>query len=80
MFNLLSIAALSIFGSVITLFIYYELIHRAGAIFASSSTYIIPFFALMWGFFNGEKVSMIHLYGLFIILLGVYLSSLRKRK
>jgi drug/metabolite transporter (DMT)-like permease len=80
MFGLLLIALLALFGSVITLFIYYELIHHSGAIFASSSTYIIPFFALMWGIFDGEKVSMIHFYSLLIILAGVYLSSRRKIK
>ena len=80
MFSLLAVVVLAVFGSVITLFIYYELIHYAGAIFASSSTYIIPFFALMWGIFNAEKISMIHLYSLLIILAGVYLASLRKKK
>ena len=80
MSSLLSVAVLALFGSVITLFIYYELIHRAGAIFASSSTYIIPFFALMWGFFYGENVRIIHLYSLLVILLGVYLSGMKRRK
>ena len=65
-FSLFFITILAVFGSVITLFIYYELIHHAGAIFASSSTYIIPFFALMWGIFNNENISMIHLYSLII--------------
>jgi drug/metabolite transporter (DMT)-like permease len=77
--GLLIIAVLALFGSVITLFIYYELIHHTGAVFASSSTYIIPFFALMWGILDGENVNKIHLYCLIIILLGVYLSSKRKK-
>ena len=77
--SLLSITILALFGSVITLFVYYELIHRAGAIFASSSTYIIPFFALMWGIFNNEKINTIHLYSLIVILLGVYMTNIRQK-
>jgi drug/metabolite transporter (DMT)-like permease len=78
--SLIAVAVLAIFGSVITLFVYYELIHRAGAIFASSSTYIIPFFALLWGLLNHEKINTIHLYSLLVILAGVYLSSMKRKK
>lgn len=76
--SLLAVLTLAIFGSVILLFIYNNLIHKAGAIFASSSTYVIPFFALMWGLMDNEIISSIHIYSLIIILLGVYLSSLRR--
>ncbi|MGE0079490.1 MAG: DMT family transporter [Bacteroidales bacterium] len=76
--SLLAVLTLSTFASVILLFIYNNLIHSAGAIFASSSTYIIPFFALMWGLLDNEHISTIHLYSLLIILAGVYLSSLRR--
>lgn len=77
-----SIAAtvvLATFGSVISLFVFNNLIHKTGAIFASSVTYIIPFFALMWGVLDGERISSIHIYSLLIILTGVYLSSLRRK-
>ncbi|BDX38790.1 permease [Tenuifilaceae bacterium CYCD] len=76
--SLLAVLTLATFGSVILLFIYNNLIHKAGAIFASSSTYVIPFFALMWGLMDNEIISSIHIYSLVIILLGVYLSSLRR--
>jgi len=72
-----AIFILALFGSGLSLFLYYNLIHRCGAIFASSTTYIIPLFALMWGVLDGEKISIIHLYSLLIILVGVYLSSFR---
>lgn len=76
--SLLAVLTLATFGSVILLFIYNNLIHKAGAIFASSSTYIIPFFALMWGLLDNEQISTIHIYSLLTILVGVYLSSLRR--
>lgn len=76
--SLTSVFILALFGSALSLILYNNLIHHCGAIFASSTTYIVPFFALMWGIFDGEIISMIHLYGLGIILTGVYLSSFRK--
>ena len=77
--SLLAILTLALFGSVLSLFVYYNLIHRAGPVFAASSTYVVPFFALLWGVMDGENIYAIHLYSLLIILLGVYLSSLRKK-
>jgi len=70
---------LALFGSVLSLFVYYNLIHRAGPVFASSATYVVPFFALLWGIWDGEAIRSIHIYCLLIILLGVYLSSLRRK-
>jgi len=76
--SLMAVLTLSVFASVILLFIYNNLIHKAGPIFASSATYIIPFFALMWGMMDNERVSTLHLISLLIILCGVYLASLRR--
>lgn len=78
--SLFAVLTLAVFGSVITLMIFYNLIHKTGTIFASSSTYIIPFFALMWGLLDNEIISSIHFYCLLIILAGVYLSSIKKSK
>ena len=77
--SLIAILTLALFGSVLSLFVYYNLIHRAGPVFAASATYVVPFFALLWGIMDGENIYAIHLYSLLIILLGVYLSSLRKK-
>lgn len=77
--SLFAVFVLALFGSVITLFIYYNLIHKAGVIFSASTTYIIPFFALMWGLLDGEVIGVIHLLCLVLILFGVYLSSRRRK-
>ena len=77
--SLIAILTLATFGSVLTLFVYYSLIQRAGPVFAASATYIVPFFALLWGVLDGEPISSIHIYCLLIILLGVYLSSLGRK-
>jgi drug/metabolite transporter (DMT)-like permease len=45
--SFLAVLFLAIFGSVITSIIYFNLIHKTGAIFPSLATYIMPFFALI---------------------------------
>lgn len=77
--SLVATLTLSLFGSVITLFVFNGLVHKAGPIFASSVTYIIPIFALMWGILDGEILSLLQVISMVIIILGVYLSSLRRR-
>jgi drug/metabolite transporter (DMT)-like permease len=77
--SLTAILILAVLCSVVSLFVYYDLIHRAGPIFASSATYIVPFFAILWGTLDGELISSIHFYSLLIILFGVYLSGLRRK-
>jgi len=49
------------------------LIQRAGALFASSVTYIIPVFAVFWGIADGEVVTGLQATSIGVVLLGVYL-------
>jgi drug/metabolite transporter (DMT)-like permease len=76
--SLLAVCTLSAFGSVISLFVYNNLIHQTSALFATSVTYIIPIFAIIWGVFDGEVINPIQLAGIVIVLLGVYMVN-RKR-
>ena len=49
---------LATFGTSIALVIFNKLLARTTAIFASSVTYLIPIFAIMWGKFDGEKITI----------------------
>jgi len=71
--SLLATLALSLFGSVLSLFVYNNLIHHTSAIFATSVTYIIPVFALMWGILDGESLGILQIISMAVILTGVYL-------
>ena len=73
MLNLGFIALLAMFSSVIAVIIFNALIKHTTAIFASSVTYIIPVFAILWGVFDGETVSLVQLLWLVIILGGIYM-------
>ncbi len=67
------ICILAIFGTSLSIIAFNTLIKQAGAVFASSCTYLIPIVAIGWGVLAGETVSMIQLLSVAIIILGVWL-------
>jgi len=77
---LLEAATLGIMGSAIATAIFYTLIKRAGAIFASLVTYGIPIIGIFWGMLDGEKITIIQVGCLGIILFGVYLVNKGDKK
>jgi drug/metabolite transporter (DMT)-like permease len=79
MLNLGYIAILSVVGTMLALAIFNSLIQNTSALFGSSVTYIIPVFAIMWGLFDGEKISVLHFFWISLIFIGVYLVNLKKK-
>ena len=69
----LASATLGVFGTAIASILFYMLVKRAGALFASTVTYGIPFVAIGWGIWDGEHVNLQQVVCLSIILVGVYL-------
>lgn len=67
------LAVLGIVNTAFALILYFKLLRLSDAITASSVTYIIPVFALFFGFMDGEPIYLAHLFGLTLILGGVYL-------
>lgn len=79
--TLLSFIGLGGFGSGIAYLIFYYIIQKGSAEFASLVTYLVPISALVWGvaiLSESVKVSMI--LGLILILVGVYVSSYKKKQ
>lgn len=74
-FPLLSIIALSVFGTFVAWILFYRLVQRTDALFAASVTYLIPIVAMGWGFFDGEVLGLVQIFGLALILAGVALVS-----
>jgi drug/metabolite transporter (DMT)-like permease len=68
-------ALLGIFASAIASIIFYVLVKRAGAVFASMVTYGIPIIANFWGMIYGEEVGLKQFGCLLLILAGVYLAN-----
>jgi len=77
--HLLALAALGIVGTALAMLLMNSLIRYSSAVAASSVTYIIPIFAIIWGVIDGEKVTSLHLVCMAIILAGVYLISRKSR-
>ncbi len=69
---LIYIGLLAILGTAISVILFNLLIKRTTALFASSVTYLIPVFAIMWGILAGEILTFYHLISISVILLGIY--------
>jgi drug/metabolite transporter (DMT)-like permease len=74
---LVSLIVLGIFGTALAQLIQYRLLKLTSALFASSTTYIIPVVAVGWGLLDGETFTIIHAFGIAGILTAVLL--IRKR-
>ncbi|HEX7412928.1 MAG TPA: DMT family transporter [Bacteroidia bacterium] len=72
------ISILGIVGSALSVIFFNYLIKMSGAIFAASSTYIIPIVAVFWGFADGEIISGMQIVAIFVVLGGVWLINKRK--
>ena len=75
---LLYISILAILGTGMAKVMVNKLIHISSPVFSTSVTYLIPIVAVMWGLFDGEKLSFIQLFAGTIILFGVYLVNKAK--
>ncbi len=72
------IAILAVFSTAIALVLFNRLIHISTTLFASSTTYLIPIVALMWGVLDGESIQLWHYVGMVVILAGVFIVNRAK--
>jgi drug/metabolite transporter (DMT)-like permease len=68
-------AVLGVMGTAVASTLFYMLLKRAGALFASTVTYGIPFVAILWGIFDYETITIWQVGCLGVILSGVYISN-----
>jgi len=74
-----ALVVLGIIGTAFAMILMNSLIRYTSAVLASSVTYIIPVFAILWGFLDHEEVTLMHGGFIMLVLMGVYLSTRRKR-
>lgn len=74
------VGVLSLGGTVAASVLFFHLVQIRDAVFASMVSYLIPIVALMWGFLDGEKISLIHAAGMTLILFGVFLTRKKKKQ
>jgi len=70
---LLSLVTLGVFGTAIAQLFQYRLIKDTSALFASSTTYIIPAVAVFWAIVDGEQFHLVHAVSIVGILGAVVL-------
>ena len=68
---------LSLVNSAISLVAFNYLIQLAGPLFASTTTYLMPVVALLWGVWDGETLHFYHGAGLLAIVAGIALVNRR---
>ena len=71
--SLEAVSVLTIFGTFLSSIVFFQLVKKTDAVFASSVAYLIPIVALMWGYFDGEILGLNHVISMLVIILGVYL-------
>ena len=78
--GLWAMVVLAVVGTGLALVAFNRIIQRTNALFASTVTYIIPLFATMWGWLDREPLTLWHLVGGAVVLVGVWLVNRGGRK
>ena len=68
------LAYLAVVSTALASMLYFHLLQRTNAIFATSVTYLLPIMAILFGILDGETVTTVHLGGTALILGGLYLA------
>ena len=76
--SLFAMGILGFIGTLAASLVFYILLKRTNALFASANTYIIPLMSIFWGYMDGESITYIHFISIIVILIGVYLVSVKK--
>jgi len=75
--SLAAVSVLAVFGTALGSVIFFRLTQRTDPVFSSMVTYLIPIVALLWGFWDGENITLFHLIGMAIIFLGIWINGKR---
>lgn len=76
--SLIAVMLLGLVGTSLASLLFYYLLRRTSALFASMNTYLIPLMSIFWGKMDGEPIGWMQFFSLFLILVGVYLVSKKK--
>ena len=79
LYSTLAACVLGVFGTALASIMFYMLIKRSGPVFSSLITYAIPVIAILWGVYFGEEIGIYQVFGLLVLLAGVYLVIKRKK-
>tara|TARA_B100001250_G_scaffold395632_1_gene400751 strand:- start:426 stop:1301 length:876 start_codon:yes stop_codon:yes gene_type:complete len=78
LFSFLYIIILGVICTSFAIILFNYLIQKTSAIFGSSTTYLIPIFAIIWGIIDNEIINNHEIMGILIILIGVLVMNYQK--
>lgn len=79
MSSFLALATLALLSTFLANIVFFKLIQLTDPVFSASVSFIAPVIALVWGFWDGEFVSVFYVISLIMILYGVFLVKERSR-
>jgi drug/metabolite transporter (DMT)-like permease len=69
--GLMFVSLLSIFGTGLAMMMNYRLLKVSSPLFASTVTLLMPIVAIVWGFLDGDRLSVMQFVGAGIIIAGL---------
>ena len=79
--SILAIIYLGLFPTAIAFQLRFHIISKAGPIFLSYVAYLIPVFAIIWGYIIlNEKINLDIMFGVVLVLFGVFISQKKSSK
>ncbi len=70
-----TVTILALGGTLLATVLFFKLVQLTNPLFASLVSYLIPMIAMLLGAFDGEQITVLHLFGMSLILAGVYLTK-----
>lgn len=80
MMGLLFVSLLSVFGTGLAMMMNYRLLKVSTPLFASTVTLLMPIIAIIWGFLDGEKLTILQFVGASIIIAGLIFLRAKSKK
>lgn len=71
---------LTVVNTTLVMFLYFKLVQDTSAVFASTTSLLIPVIAVFWGILDGEKFTLWYALGGILVLIGVYFIKEKKKE
>lgn len=68
-----AVTLLAIVGTAMALLLYWKLVQQTDPVFGSTTTYLVPVIAILWGLADGERLFTHQFFGFALILMSVFL-------
>lgn len=72
-YGLGAVTILAVLGTAFALILFNKLVQETNTVFASSVTYLVPVFAILWGIFDGETLEVLQIIFAGTMVAGIYL-------